>query len=82
MAKKEKIKGFSSYLNNPVDFTLVITVLLLLSLGLIMILSASSPTSLQKYGNSYEYFLKQLFFAGLGLGGMYVVSKIDYRIHL
>ena len=81
MAKKEKIKGFSSYLNNPVDFTLVITVLLLLSLGLIMILSASSPTSLQKYGNSYEYFLKQLFFAGLGLGGMYFVSKIDYRIY-
>ena len=81
MAKKEKLKGFSSYLNNPVDFTLVITVLLLLSLGLIMILSASSPTSLQKYGNSYEYFLKQLFFAGLGLVGMYMVSKIDYRIY-
>ena len=30
MAEKRKIKGFSSFLNNPVDFTLVITVLLLL----------------------------------------------------
>ena len=80
MAKKDKFKGFSSYLNNPVDFTLVITVLLLLSLGLVMILSASSPTSLQKYGNSYEYFVKQLFFAVLGLVGMFFVSKIDYRI--
>ena len=81
MAKKNKLKGFSSYLNNPVDFTLVITVLLLLSIGLVMILSASSPTSLQKFGNSYEYFVKQLFFAILGLIGMYFVSKIDYRIY-
>jgi len=81
MAKKNKLKGFSSFLNNSVDFTLVITVLLLLSLGLIMILSASSPTSLQKYGKSYEYFVKQLFFAVIGLIGMYFVSKIDYRIY-
>ena len=46
MAKKKEIKGFSSFLNNSVDFTLVIIVLLLLSLGLIMVLSASSPSSL------------------------------------
>ena len=30
MAKKKKGKSFSSFLNNPVDYTLVITVLLLL----------------------------------------------------
>ena len=48
MAKKKKVEGFSSFLNNSVDFTLVITVLLLLTMGLIMVLSASSPTSLQK----------------------------------
>ena len=29
MAKKNKLNGFSSFLNNPVDFTLVITTLLL-----------------------------------------------------
>ena len=82
MAKKKKeIKGFSSFLNNPVDFTLVITVLLLLSLGLVMVLSASSPTSLQESGNSYEYFLRQLVFAILGLIGMYFASKVDYRIY-
>ena len=81
MAKKNKLKGFSSFLNNPVDFTLVITTLLLLSIGLIMVLSASSPTSLQETGdNSYSYFIRQLFFAGLGLVGMYFASKVDYRI--
>lgn len=82
MAKKNnKMKGFSSFLNNPVDFTLVITVLLLLSLGLVMVLSASSPTSLQKYDNSYYFFIRQLIFAALGLVGMYFVSRIDYRIY-
>ena len=80
MTEKRKIKGFSSFLNNPVDFTLVITVLLLLSIGLVMVLSASSPTSLQEYGNSYHYFLRQLLFAILGLFGMYIASRVDYRI--
>jgi len=81
MTKKNNFKGFSNFLNNSVDFTLVITVLLLLSLGLIMVLSASSPTSLQESENSYTYFVKQLIFAVIGLIGMYVVSKIDYRIY-
>lgn len=81
MTKKDKLKGFSSFLNNPVDFTLVITTLLLLSIGLVMVLSASSPTSLQESGNSYQYFIRQLFFAILGLIGMYFASKVDYRIY-
>ena len=81
MAKKNKVNGFSSFLNNPVDFTLVITVLLLLSIGLVMLLSASSPTSLQEYNNSYKYFLRQLVFAVLGLIAMYFISRIDYRIY-
>lgn len=81
MAKKKNLKGFSSFLNNSVDFTLVITVLLLLSLGLVMVLSASSPKSFQEYGRSYKYFVRQLGFAILGLVGMYFVSKIDYRIY-
>ena len=82
MAKKNNLKGFSSFLNNSVDFTLVITVLLLLSLGLVMLLSASSPTSYQEYdGKSYKYFTRQLGFAALGLAGMYVISRIDYRFY-
>ena len=80
MSEKRKIKGFSSFLNNPVDFTLVITVLLLLAIGLVMVLSASAPTSLQESGNSYHYFVRQLFFAILGLIGMYFASRFDYRI--
>ena len=82
MKKKRKKEGFSSYLNNPVDFTIVITILLLLSLGLVMVLSASAPTSMQEEnGNSYKYFIRQSGFAVLGLVFMYFISKIDYRLY-
>ncbi len=81
MKDKTKNKNFSSFLENPIDYTLLITILLLLALGLIMVLSASSPTSLAESGNSYKYFIKQAIFAGLGLGAMYFISKIDYRFY-
>lgn len=81
MAKKKKEKSFSSFLNNPIDFTLLITILLLLSIGLIMVLSASSPSALAKSGDSYSYFSKQLLFAILGIVAMMFISKIDYRFY-
>lgn len=81
MAKKKKEKSFSSFLNNPIDFTLLITILLLLGIGLVMVLSASSPSALAKSGNSYAYFSKQLIFAILGLIAMVFISKIDYRFY-
>lgn len=80
-AKKRKEKSFSSFLNNPIDFTLLITILLLLSIGLIMVLSASSPSALAESGDSYSYFSKQLLFAILGILAMLFISKIDYRFY-
>ena len=54
--------------------------LLLLGLGLIMVLSASSPSALAETGDdSYVYFRKQGMFALGGLIAMMVISKIDYR---
>lgn len=81
MTKKKKEKSFSSFLNNPIDFTLVITILLLLGIGLVMVLSASSPSALAESGNSYAYFSKQLIFAILGIIAMAFISKIDYRFY-
>lgn len=81
MAKRRKEKSFSSFLNNPFDFTILITILLLLSIGLIMVLSASSPSALAKSGDSYSYFSKQLLFAILGIIAMLFISKIDYRFY-
>ena len=81
MAKNKKVKNYSSFLNNPIDFTLLIVILVLLALGLIMVLSASSPKSLSDYGTSYHFFIRQLIFALLGLAAMLVISKIDYRFY-
>ena len=82
---KQKVKKTnqekSVFLNNPIDYTLLITVLLLLSLGLIMVLSASSPTALSEGRSSYAYFIRQALFAGIGIVAMIVISKIDYRIY-
>lgn len=79
MTKRERIT--TKFSKNPFDFTLCIVVIILLSLGILMVLSASAPSSLSIYGNSYTYVLKQLLFALGGLVLMVIVSKIDYRIY-
>ncbi len=79
MKKPKKKTQF--FVNNSIDYTLLITVLLLLALGLIMVLSASSPSALAERGRSYVYFVRQSIFAVLGLGAMFVISKIDYKIY-
>lgn len=65
---------------NPCDFILCITVALLLSLGIVMVLSASSPSSLSETESSYTYVIKQLQSAILGIALMIFISRIDYRI--
>ena len=77
----KKKKRISSFFNTPMDFTLLVVILLLLTIGLIMVLSASSPSALSESGDSYKYFSKQLLFAILGIIAMLVISKIDYRFY-
>ena len=79
--EKKKVKRFSKFLNNKVDYILVITVLILLSLGVVMVLSASAPSALSKTGKSYTYFIKQFQFAIIGIVIMFLISKIDYRFY-
>ena len=79
MSNKEK--KFSLVLNKKFDYSILIITLLLLSIGLIMLLSASAPTSLSETGdNSYQYVTKQGIMAIAGLFAMIVFSKFDYRI--
>ena len=74
----KKDKDFSK---RPLDFPLLIIVLIMLSLGIVMVLSASSPTSLSETGSSYTYVKTQILSAVIGLIGMFFVSKIDYRFY-
>ena len=74
-------KKVSNFVNNPMDFILLISVLLLLALGIIMVLSASSPSALSRTGSSYTYLIKQAQFAVVGIIAMVIISKIDYRFY-
>lgn len=82
MAKKNNnVKKFSFFLNGKFDFPLLIITIFLLIFGLIMLLSASTPTSISEDGVSYKYVLRQGEVVLFGLVLMIILSKIDYRIY-
>ena len=78
--QKNSKKSIELNSNKPFDFVLFITVLILLSIGIVMVLSASSPSALSKIGDSYTYVTRQAIFAVIGIILLLVISKIDYRI--
>ena len=51
----------------------------LAAFGAAMVYSASAMIALKESQSQYTYFFKQVVFMLLGLGAMYLVSKIDYR---
>lgn len=61
------------------DFILFVTVLVMIAFGLVMVLSASSPSALAEDGDSYSYVKTQAISAAIGIVAMLVISKIDYR---
>ena len=66
----------------PVDLPFLALVLLLLGIGLVMLLSASSYTASVEKVSNYDaafYFKRQAAFAVMGLVIMYVASKFDYQ---
>lgn len=61
-----------------VDFVLLITVMTLLSLGVVMVFSASEYNTLINYNDSFYYFKKQVGWALIGLLAMVVMMNYDY----
>lgn len=79
MQKSKNKKGIGKVKNiTLVDMPLLITVFILLGLGLIMVLSASAPSALATYGNSYQNLLTQLKATGIGLVAMMFFINYDY----
>jgi cell division protein FtsW len=65
----------------PVDYLFLGLLGLLLGTGLVMLWSASTVESQQNFGNTSYYFTHQLLYGvGIGLVGMYILSRIDYHI--
>ncbi len=67
-------KGFS------VDAPILIITLTLLGFGLIMLYSASYVKAIYSFDDSLHYIRDQILYATLGLGFLFGVSRIDYRI--
>lgn len=77
----QKNKKWRLFTKGASDYIIWVVTMLLLALGIIMVLSASSPASLSETGKSYKYVTKQAMAAGIGLVGMICVSKIDYQVY-
>lgn len=60
------------------DFSMLVTILILLSMGLVMVASASSYYALSTSGNSTALLQRQLMLAIVGVIAMLFISKIDY----
>lgn len=85
MAKsKNKGKKFGLLLSGKFDIALIIITILLLCIGLIILLSASAPTSFSETNGktSYKYVSKQALVAVVGFFVFTIpLSKVDYRIY-
>lgn len=77
---KTGVRNSFLYAKGGFDVTFFAAVLALMTIGLVMLFSASYPYAYQKYnGDSYYFFKRQLVFAVLGVIVMIVVSKINYK---
>lgn len=61
------------------DYSLLLSIIILVTFGLIMIYSASSFSAQLEFKDSAYYIKRQGFFTILGFIAMFVVSRIDYH---
>ena len=60
------------------DFILFMSVIMLLSVGIVMVFSASQNVTIIRYEDSFYYFKRQLIWAVLGVAAMVATMNIDY----
>ncbi|MBQ7794041.1 MAG: putative lipid II flippase FtsW [Clostridia bacterium] len=61
------------------DYTFLFLVFILLAFGLVMLLSASTPSANTKIGDSYYFFIRQLGGVVLGSAGLVFFAMVDYH---
>ncbi len=74
---KRKNGGFIQ--EGRLDISFLSLVLILLTIGLVMLFSASYAFSLENYNNSYKFITRQSIFAVGGVALMLIISKINYH---
>ncbi|KPC74842.1 stage V sporulation protein E [Laceyella sacchari] len=59
------------------DYVIVVAILLLLSIGVLMVYSASAAFAYHKYGDAFYFAKRQFLFAALGVFAMLWISRLD-----
>jgi cell division protein FtsW len=54
--------------------------LVLVSIGVVMVYSASAILAADRFGDPHYFLKRQLFWALLGLGGLWAALAVDYRV--
>ena len=68
------------FVTGGIDIPFLALTIALMTIGLIMLFSASYPYAYYKYNHdSYYFFTRQFIFSVVGLIAMGVMSKINYR---
>jgi len=74
---KSRMSDF--FVTGGFDIPFFALTMIILAIGLVMLFSSSYAYSYYKYDNSYHFFLRQIIYAGLGIGVMLFLSKFNYR---
>ena len=84
MANNLTARKYSKILTRPElpYFLIIWSTVFLCALGLTMVLSSSTVTSLQESGNSYSIFIRQFLFLILGAAAAYWAFKVQGKIWL
>ena len=72
-------KSLKRPVRGKMDMVFFAMVIILLTVGLIMLFSASYAFAYYNYGNSYKFIVRQAEFAVLGVVMMVVISYVDYH---
>ena len=75
----KKVKNGWFAIGMGIDLPFCIIILVLLTIGIIMMFSASYPVAYYTEGDSYYFLKRQLIFAGIGIAVMFVTSFFNYN---
>lgn len=76
---KNKLLESKFWARGNLDVGFLLLVFLLLAIGLVMLASAGYSLAYYKKEDSYDYIRDQIIFAVIGIGLMFLISKINYN---
>lgn len=75
------LKKMGIFREGKLDMGFLSLVLVLLSIGLVMLFSASYAYSYARFNNSYHFIIRQAIFAVVGVVIMFALSRVDVKVY-